>query len=123
MMMTPHTLIDEIAIDEAFDPAGSIVTVHGELDVVTTPVLRERLKALIADGVRRLVVDLRPVDFIDSVALAALLHAKRELGEGGAMAVVVDPESYTHLILEVAGLPDCLGAVPSRDAAIAAVCA
>jgi anti-anti-sigma factor len=69
--------------------------------------------------VRRIVVDLQELTFIDSIALAMLLHASRRLGDEGRMAVVVAPDSYVRLIFEVAGMPHCVDVVESRAQAIA----
>jgi anti-sigma B factor antagonist len=105
----------------ALAPSGLLLTVSGELDIATAPVLRERLSAAIAGGVRRLVIDLRPVSFMDSIAVAAILHARRDLGDDGRMAVVTVAESYPRLVFEIAGLPACLDMFETTDAAIAHV--
>ena len=107
--------------EELIQPSVLVLTVFGELDIATAPELRTRLTAAIETGVSRLVIDLRSLWFMDSVALAALLHARARLGDEGRMAVVVDPDSYIRLILEVAGMPHCLEIVDAREAAIALV--
>jgi anti-sigma B factor antagonist len=104
-----------------FAPSGVLLTVSGELDIATAPLLRERLTAAIAGGVRRLVLDLCPVSFMDSVAVAAILHARRDLGDGGRMAVACAAESYPRLVFEIAGLPACLDIFETPAAAIAHV--
>ncbi len=107
--------------EESLDPSGLILTVSGELDLATAPRLRARLTAAIDAGVNRLVIDLCPLDFLDSIALAVLLRARRHLGDAGAMAVVVAPGSYTRLIFEVAGMPQCIDVFDTREQAIAHV--
>jgi anti-sigma B factor antagonist len=108
-------------VDERFDPAGAVVTVDGELDIVTAPVLRERLNSLAETGVRRLVIDLRAVPFMDSVAVAVLVRAKHQLGEDARISVVIEDDSYTRMIFEVAGLPHWLDLVATREDGIARV--
>ena len=107
--------------EERFDPSGVVITVRGELDIATAPQLRERMSAAIDEGVRRVVIDLRPLDFLDSVAVASMLHARRQLGDAGRLAVVVAPDSYIRMVFEIAGLPDCLDVVETRDEAVALV--
>jgi anti-sigma B factor antagonist len=107
--------------EERFEPAGLVLTVHGELDMATAPELRARLGAAARDRVRALVLDLRPVAFLDSVAVAAILHARRQLGDGGRMAIVIDPDSYTRMVFEIAGLPQCLDIVETLHDAVAHV--
>jgi anti-sigma B factor antagonist len=107
--------------EESLDPSGVVLTVSGELDIGTAPQLRARLTAAIDAGVNRLVIDLCPLDFMDSIALAVMLQARTRLGDAGRMAVVVAPDSYTRLIFEVAGMPHCIEVFETRQQAIAHV--
>ena len=104
--------------EEAFDPSGLAITVSGVLDIATAPALRDRLEAAIAAGTRRLVIDLCAISFLDSVALATIVHAKQRLPEDGRMALAVDPSSYVMLVFESGGLPQVLDLVETRDQAI-----
>jgi anti-sigma B factor antagonist len=108
-------------VAERFEPAGGVLTVTGELDVATVPQLRARLATLVDAGVRRVVIDLLQVEFLDSIAIAALLHAARELGHDGRLAVAVAPDSYVRMVFEIAGLPQCLDVVATRAEALARV--
>ena len=95
-----------------------MIAVRGELDIATAPALRDRLDAAIEAGTRRLVIDLSAISFLDSVALAAILHAKQRLPEDGRMALAVDPASYVMLVFESGGLPQVLDLVETREQAI-----
>src|SRR3954453_14838704 len=86
--------------EELFEPAGLVLTVSGELDIATAPSLRDRLTAAIDAGRFRLVTALSAIDFLDSVALAAIVHAKRLLPDHGKMALAIDPSSYVMLVFE-----------------------
>jgi anti-sigma B factor antagonist len=125
---SPHPLTGPLAepaefrLDEAsFAPSGVVLTVAGELDVATVPQLRARLGAALDGGVRGLVIDLRPLFFLDSVAVAALLQAARTLGDEGRLVVVVAPDSYIRMVFEIAGLPQCLDVVETLEEAVARV--
>lgn len=104
--------------EETFDPSGLVVTVRGELDIATAPALRDLLDAANEAGTHRLVVDLSAITFLDSVALATIVHAKQRLPEDGRMALVVDPTSYVMLVFESGGLPQVLDLVETREQAI-----
>jgi anti-sigma B factor antagonist len=117
-MSTQEHTVELRLTEEKLRPAGVVLTASGELDMATTPQLRERLRAMIEAGARRLVIDLTPVDFMDSVALAAILTARRDLAEVGRLAVVIAPESYPRLVFEIAGLPEFLNVFETREAAI-----
>jgi anti-anti-sigma factor len=104
-----------------FEPSGLVLAVSGELDIATAPALRERLENAIKAGKSRLVIDLHGVDFLDSVALATIVHARKEMPEHGQLALAVEPGSYVMLIFESSGLNKMLDLVETREAAIALV--
>jgi anti-sigma B factor antagonist len=106
--------------EERVRPDGRLLAVRGELDIATVPELRERLDAAVDAGVKRLVLDLSEVAFMDSIAMAAILHTRTRLGDSGRILVVVPESSYTRLVFEIAGLPRCLELFESRAEAVAA---
>jgi anti-anti-sigma factor len=107
--------------EETFEPSGLVLTVSGELDIATAPALRDRLAAAIEAGTNRFVIDLSAISFLDSVALATIVHAKQRLPEEGRMAIVIDPASYVMLVFEGSGLRQVLDLVETRIQAIALV--
>jgi anti-sigma B factor antagonist len=107
--------------EERLAPSGLVLTVAGELDIATVPQLRKRLGLALRAGERRIVIDLRQLFFLDSIAVAALLQVARQLGEDGRLAVVVAPESYIRMVFEIAGLPQCLDVVETREEAEARI--
>jgi anti-anti-sigma factor len=118
--VTPSALS---VFEESLAPSGVVLTVGGELDIATAPELRTLLDAAIDAGLSRVVIDLRPVSFLDSVAIATLLQARRRLGEDGRLAVVVAADSYVRLIFEVAGMPQCIDIFETREQAVTHVAA
>src|SRR5215210_5239200 len=71
-----------------------VLAAAGELDMATAPALRNRLDAAVDAGAKRIVLDLATVSFIDSVAMAAIIHARTRLGDAGRLAVVIPSGSY-----------------------------
>ncbi|MDP9294788.1 MAG: STAS domain-containing protein [Actinomycetota bacterium] len=105
--------------EETLEPCGLVLAISGELDIATAPGLRERLDAAIDSGVKRLVLDLSGVSFLDSVALAVIVNANRRLGDEGRMIVIVEPQTYVMLVFECSGLPRVLELAETREEAIA----
>jgi anti-sigma B factor antagonist len=67
---------------------GTVVEVAGDLDMSTTPELRDQLRQLVESGVQAVVVDLTGVGFMDSSGLGALVVAYKDLRErGGSLAL------------------------------------
>ena len=104
--------------EETFDPSGLVLTVSGELDIATAPAMREHLDAAIEAGTERLVIDLSAITFLDSVALATIVHAKQRLPESARMALAIDPSSYVMLVFEGGGLAKVLDLAANRVQAI-----
>lgn len=77
---------------ETFGPADgcAILAAAGEIDVVTAPLLRERLAEFAAAGPVHLIADLSRVTFLDAAGLGALAGAGNEFRRaGGSLALVV----------------------------------
>jgi anti-sigma B factor antagonist len=87
------------------------LTLAGELDLATVPELREQMIAATEAGARSLVLDMREVSFMDSTALAAIINAKKRMGEGGQVTLVLPRDSYGRLIFEATGLDGVLDVV------------
>ena len=85
--------------------AGStVVEVAGELDLNSAPELRNCLHQTIDTGSHQLVVDLRQVDFIDSIGLGVLVGAKRRLGGPDGSLHLVCAEGLVLRVLRITGL-------------------
>ncbi|MBG0854460.1 STAS domain-containing protein [Streptomyces spinoverrucosus] len=57
----------------------AVLQVSGELDLVTSPVLRQRVHDAVAEGRHSLVLDLSEVWFCDSSGVGVLIAARRLL--------------------------------------------
>lgn len=112
--------IGSFVFEEEVTPWGAAITAAGELDLGAVPELRKRLGDALGRGVRRLLLDLDEVTFIDSISLAAIVAARRRMGDAGRMAVVTR-HPYVLLILEAGGLDSVIDVYPTRFEAEAAL--
>ncbi len=55
----------------------AVLQVTGELDLVTSPVLRQRVHDVVAEGHHSLILDLSEVFFCDSSGVGVLIAARR----------------------------------------------
>jgi anti-sigma B factor antagonist len=106
---------------ERLDDDLGVVVLTGEVDIFTAPQFKESLVGLLDSGVRRLVVDLGAVTFIDSTALGVLIGGVRRVhGAGGSMTIVVTTRPVER-VLSVTGLDRVFSMHGSREEAIAAL--
>ena len=105
---------------EVSEIAGwTVVSVYGELDVATSPDLRERLIRLVSEGRVQLVLDLDGVDFLDSTGLGTVVSAlKRVRTHGGDLRLVCTEARITRLF-QITGLDKAVPLLPTIDAAVA----
>jgi anti-sigma B factor antagonist len=97
---------------------AQIITVSGDLDVVSAPRLSDELAQASLDGATEIVVDLLRVPFVDSVALGVLVAAsKRTTARGGIFRVVCEDRRIARII-EITGLSHVLRLHPSLREAL-----
>ena len=87
-----------------FDEDDVVVEVRGELDVATAPLLQDLLDQLVAEGARRVSVDLAETSFVDSTGLGALLAALRRMQAHHGRLVLRNPRPAALRLLEVTAL-------------------
>ncbi|BDM67426.1 hypothetical protein HEK616_09130 [Streptomyces nigrescens] len=82
----------------------TVLTVVGEFDVYTAPLLREALVELVNDGHFQLLIEVSGVDFLDSTGTGVLVGAlKRTRAHGGMVGIVAPGPSFLKA-LRVSGL-------------------
>ena len=101
MADAPTTL--ELTLSQR-DGETVVVSAAGELDVNTAPELREQLARLAADDVRRVVVDLTDVSFVDSTALSVLVSALKRLRQADGDLELASPNPSVRRVFEITGL-------------------
>ncbi|MEU6391824.1 STAS domain-containing protein [Streptomyces sp. NPDC046939] len=66
-----------LRVSESGRGEWAVVRVSGEMDLVTSPALRQRVHDAVADGRRSLVLDLSDVLFCDSSGVSVLVATRR----------------------------------------------
>jgi len=96
---------------DAIDGWLQKVAVEGELDAYTAPQLLNAVTEALDAGLTWLVVDLRGVEYIDSVGLGILIGGAKRAGErNGDLAVACD-RSNVRRVFEVSGTAELLNVV------------
>jgi len=99
----------------------TVLAVTGEVDVYTAPQLRHAAVQALADGARRMIVDLNGVDFLDSTGLGVLVGMlKRLRAVDGALALVCR-QARILKIFRITGLTRVFDIFPEVAAAAASL--
>jgi anti-anti-sigma factor len=87
---------------------GVFVTLFGELDTASAPILRDCLAHLVNEGATYLEVDVSGLEFIDSTGLTVLMEQWHRLhGLGGSLALL-SPAPAIQRMLDITGLAPLL---------------
>ena len=97
-----------------------IVTLGGELDIVPTPAIRERLLSLLRPGVSRIVIDMSAIRYADASGLAVLVSTQRRAVLLGGTLRLAGLQPAVARVLAATGLRRHLAAYPTVQAAITA---
>jgi anti-sigma B factor antagonist len=84
--MTSSSPIVEIAVDQA------------RLDAAAAPQFREHISARLTERPDRVLLDMRPVQFVDSTGLGVLVSLLKMMAAGGKIAIVGANESVRRLL-------------------------
>ena len=89
-----------IEVDARQNTAVMVVT--GDLDLITRPVLAERLSEALGTRPRRLVLDLAGAGFMDCGSARVVANAGRFLPAGGRL-IIRRPSPVVRRVLELTG--------------------
>lgn len=81
--MSEHEAVPSFGTTVDRDGTEATVVAYGEIDLASSPDLRGELQGLLDDGVRRIVLDLGAVTFVDSSGLGVLVGVLKRINEGG----------------------------------------
>jgi anti-anti-sigma factor len=108
-MAAPLALIEQAPNDDA-----RIVVVRGEIDVGTTPALRDWLARASENGTRSVAVDLSRVEFMAVSGIYVLCDEAARLAGNSAQLTVVCANARVLRLFDVCRLADVLHVVPDR---------
>ncbi|OPC80782.1 hypothetical protein B4N89_07275 [Embleya scabrispora] len=79
------------------------MTVHGEIDMDSGPILDDALSRQVSAEPSRLLLDLSSVAFIDSFGLRILVRAERRAREAGGSLRLIAPTRAVERVLRLTG--------------------
>jgi anti-sigma B factor antagonist len=95
----------ELGLDvDLAHPDYTMLTVAGEVDVYTAPLLRQKLVELADSGSSRIIVNLEPVEFLDSTGLGVLVAALNRLRRQDGDVELICTQPRILRVFEITGL-------------------
>lgn len=97
----------------------AVLTVHGEIDLATAPMLRKILRPVLECRVGQVVIDLSEVPFIDSTAVHILVETLQRLNiQNRRLAIACREDGQVHRLLGLLGLLDTMAVYCSLQSAL-----
>ncbi|NDD27723.1 MAG: anti-sigma factor antagonist [Proteobacteria bacterium] len=95
----------EISVNtRALDARAHAVEVKGEIDVYTSPRVKETINDLIDQGHNNMVINLEGVRYIDSTGLGVLIGALKKVREKNGKIVLICTNPQIKKIFNITGL-------------------
>lgn len=94
----------ELSLEDRSEEGWLIVAVTGELDLHTSPRLREHLLELIDEGHRSIAADLSGVSFMDSSSLGVLVMCLKRMREHDGRLALAGVQASPMKVLQLTGL-------------------
>jgi anti-anti-sigma factor len=103
-------VVDGLTIDSTYLARDVVcLDVSGEVDVASSAALDDAIReALTAPGVKRVVVDLSKVPFLDSTGINTLVQGHQRAGDQDIHLQVVNPSRMALRVLELTGVREFL---------------
>jgi anti-sigma B factor antagonist len=85
-----------------------VISVSGELDLASSPVLEEELERVAESDEDFVIVDLRELEFMDSTGLSVLVRAHQRAEEQGRRLGLVNGSQQVQRLLTLTGVAERL---------------
>lgn len=103
------------------DGEAHVVDLVGEIDVYTSPTVKEAITELIDDGHYHLIINLEGVRYIDSTGLGVLIGALKRVREHAGSVNLICTNPQVKKIFDITGLVKIFGIYENEQSAIKAL--
>ena len=91
-------------VKKRIDGDVAVVEVVGDVDMYTSPKLRDALSSFTRGKVRRIIVNLAGVEFMDSSGIATIVQAYKEIRPRGGEVCLASPAGNVLRVFELSNL-------------------
>lgn len=110
--------MSELILDITRKDSGTVVRLHGDIDLHRSPGLHECLVDICGEGPVRLILDMSKVNYIDSSGVGSLVDIYRRLKRSKNAFVLVAPGPRVMSVLEITRLDKFFAIVNTQEEAM-----
>ena len=110
-----------MTIEGRRDGAAVLLSPAGHFDAANAPALEARIRALVAGGNSRVVLECSAMTYIGSTGLRSVLVGAKACGAGGGKLVVAALQPACRMVFEMSGFLSVIEYHETSEAAVAAV--
>ena len=104
-------------VKKRIDGDIAVVDVVGDVDMYTSPKLRDALQSLTRGKVQRIIVNLAGVEFMDSSGIATIVQAYKEILPKNGSVCLASPAGNVLRVFELSNLTSLFPVYDSVDEA------
>jgi anti-sigma B factor antagonist len=113
------TAEDHFRVEVRQGAGQSVLSLHGELDLASAPLLERELQQLDLDARPTVVLDLQELDFIDSTGLRTILSSQERVRSLGGEFAVTRGSPQVQRLLAITRADEHLQVLGSSDELVA----
>ncbi len=96
----------ELEMQRGADSHGIVLALRGEVDLGSATQLERELREIGQAGPRRIVIDLRELDFMDCTGISVIIRAQQSAHANGHLLALRRGPNQVHRLFELTGLLD-----------------
>jgi anti-sigma B factor antagonist len=100
--------MDEFRLERSQDTVQVVLKLYGDLDLYSAPTFDDALVAVEGEKWPTIVLDMRELAFIDSMALRLVMRTHARAEQDGRRMVIVRGPAFLDRVLELSGLGEHL---------------
>jgi anti-sigma B factor antagonist len=93
----------DLDLEATRERGASVITLRGDVDVYSAPLLRQKIVDLVDEGELNLVIDLAQVESVDSTGVGVLVDGMQRIKERGGRVDLVADRDRIGQILDLTG--------------------
>jgi anti-anti-sigma factor len=106
---------EHLQVDVGSEPDRIVLSLHGELDLASAPLLQSEIERAEAGDATLMVLDLDDLEFIDSTGLRIILAAHERSQERGQMLALTRGSQQVQRLLSITRAGEHLRIIESPD--------